>query len=115
LNQVVPTSYLDEAERAFHVLVLDAGREVARGTPEQIAAATPGVIRVVPTRPAGEAARRAWRRNAQWRVWDPGGAGQPAGQPPGEPGGEPVPPDLQDAITVAELVREAAISTGAPQ
>jgi ABC-2 type transport system ATP-binding protein len=39
------TTYLDEAQRAAHVLVLDAGRPLASGTPAEIAAAMPGVIR----------------------------------------------------------------------
>jgi ABC-2 type transport system ATP-binding protein len=91
---VFATSYLDEAERAFDVLALDAGRTLASGTPDQIIAAMPGTLRVSDERPAGEAARRAWRRAARWRVWDPAGT---------EPGPAP---DLQDAVTVAALARE---------
>ena len=96
---VLATSYLDEAERAVDVLALDAGRERARGTPEQIVAAMPGTLRVSDERPAGEAGRRAWRRAGRWRVWDPDG------QPPGTGG---LAPDLQDAVTVAALARELA-------
>lgn len=96
---VLATSYLDEAERAVDVLALDAGRELARGTPEQIVAAMPGTLRVSDERPAGEAGRRAWRRAGRWRVWDPDG------QPPGTGG---LAPDLQDAVTVAALARELA-------
>ena len=96
---VLATSYLDEAERAVDVLALDAGRELARGTPEQIVAAMPGTLRVRDERPAGEAGRRAWRRAGRWRVWDPDG------QPPGTGG---LAPDLQDAVTVAALARELA-------
>ena len=69
---VLATSYLDEAERAHHVLVLDAGSELASGTPEQIVAAMRGTLTVADTRPAGEAGRRAWRREGRWRIWDPG-------------------------------------------
>ncbi len=104
---VLATSYLDEAERTSHVLALDAGRELAAGTPEQIVAAMPGTVRMAATRPAGAAAGRAWRRDARWRVWDPGGA---AG-----PGGEAVSADLQDAVTVAALTRELAASAGPPR
>jgi ABC-2 type transport system ATP-binding protein len=95
---VLATSYLDEAERAFDVLVLDAGSELASGTPERIVAAMPGALAVSDRRPEGEAGRRAWRRAGRWRVWDPAGA----------PPGEAVQPDLQDAVTVAVLARELA-------
>ena len=98
---VLATSYLDEAERAHDVLVLDAGTDLARGTPEQIVAAMPGSLTVVGTRPAGEAGRRAWRREGRWRVWDPA-----PGAVPGQGGA--VRPDLQDAVTVAALARELA-------
>jgi ABC-2 type transport system ATP-binding protein len=91
---VLATSYLDEAERAYDVLVLDAGAELASGTPEQIVAAMPGTLRVGDQRPEGDAGRRAWRREGHWRVWDPHGT-TPC-----------VEPDLQDAVTVATLARE---------
>jgi ABC-2 type transport system ATP-binding protein len=93
---VLATSYLDEAERAYDVLVLDAGAELGSGTPEQIVAAMPGTLQVCDQQPEGDAARRAWRREGHWRVWDPHGT--VAG----------VQPDLQDAVTVAILAREAA-------
>ena len=98
---VLATSYLDEAERAQHVLVLDAGSELASGTADQIVAAMRGTLTVTGTRPAGEAGRRAWRREGRWRVWDPGPA-------PGAGDGGAVRPDLQDAVTVAALARELA-------
>src|SRR5262249_25250242 len=68
---VLATSYLDEAERAYDVLVLDAGADLASGTPEQIVAAMPGTLQVCDQQPEGDAARRAWRREGHWRVWDP--------------------------------------------
>src|SRR6516165_2854694 len=82
---VIATSYLDEAERARHVLVLDAGSELASGTADQIVAAMQGSLTVTGTRPTGEAGRRAWRREGRWRLWDPdpfpgtgdGGAARP--------------------------------------
>jgi ABC-2 type transport system ATP-binding protein len=91
----VSTAYLDDAERAASVLVLDAGHALAAGTPAQIAAGMPGVIRSVRAAPAGAERRRAWRRGAAWRVWDDSGQAADAVQP-----------DLQDAVTVAALVRE---------
>lgn len=118
---LLATSYLDEAERASQVLALDAGRELAAGTPEQIVAAMPGTVRVMNARPAGDEARRAWRRNARWRVWVPDGPAAALGDGWGDPvppeapatlDGEPVQPDLQDAVTVASLARELARSGG---
>jgi ABC-2 type transport system ATP-binding protein len=99
---VLATAYLDEAERASFVLALDAGRTLAEGTPKRIAEAVPGTIRTTSRRPAGDAARRAWRRGAVWRVWTPEGA-------PDEPDGERVRPDLNDAVTVAALGRELSV------
>ena len=98
---VLATSYLDEAERAHGVLVLDAGTELASGTPEQIVAAMPGSLRVAGERPGGEAGQRAWRREGRWRVWEPGDGDGPRS-------GGAVRPDLQDAVTVAALARELA-------
>jgi ABC-2 type transport system ATP-binding protein len=107
---VLATSYLDEAERAQHVLVLDAGSELASGTADQIVAEMQGTLTVADTRPAGEAGRRAWRREGRWRVWNPG----PAPGAGDGPDGGAVRPDLQDAVTVAALARELA-RTGAGQ
>jgi hypothetical protein len=86
------------------VLVLDAGSELASGTADQIVAAMRGTLTVADTRPAGEAGRRAWRREGRWRVWYPG---PPPGAGDGRAGGA-VRPDLQDAVTVAALARELA-------
>ncbi len=99
---VVATSYLDEAERAAHVLVLDAGSQLAVGTPDQIVTAMPGQLRVSDTPPDADRPR-AWRRGGRWRVWDPDCAGD----------GQPVRPDLQDAVTVAILGRELATAAAA--
>ncbi len=46
---LVTTTYLDEAERATRVLVLDGGRAVAAGPPQAVAAALPRPL--VPTAP----------------------------------------------------------------
>ena len=98
---VFATSYLDEAERAAHVLVLAGGRELAAGSPEQIIEAMPGRLQAAATRPAGPAGARSWRRDGRWRIWQPDGAEDAPGQ-----GARPVQPDLQDAVTVAILARD---------
>jgi ABC-2 type transport system ATP-binding protein len=94
---LLATTYLDEAERSSRVLVLDAGRVIAEGTPEAIAASIPGRVVEVAERPAGTAAR-AWRRGASWRLW----------LPDAPPGGGGAAPDFQDAVMVAALRQEAA-------
>ena len=104
---VLATSYLDEAERAQDVLVLDAGTELGSGTAEQIVAAMPGTLTVTSGRPAGEAGRRAWRREGRWRAWDPAGLDAVGAVAPDS--GDVVAPDLQDAVTVAILARELAL------
>jgi ABC-2 type transport system ATP-binding protein len=103
---VVTTTYLDEAERASWLLALDDGRPLAEGTPAQIAEAVPGTIQAASKRLEGDAARRAWRRGAAWRVWTPEGVETPA------PASAPIKPDLHDAVTVAALAREFAGARG---
>lgn len=117
---VLATTYLDEAERAAFVLVLDDGQALAQGTPGEIIAAMPGRIKTSPQRLRGPAATHAWRRGGAWRVWlPPGGGGDgdgngdSAGHPvTGEPAAE-VTPDLQDAVIVAALAHELRAGEGA--
>jgi ABC-type multidrug transport system ATPase subunit len=71
---VFATTYLDEAERATRLVVLDRGRSLADDAPSAIAASVPGRIVVVPEQPAGPDAARAWRRRGAWRVWRPDAA-----------------------------------------
>jgi ABC-type multidrug transport system ATPase subunit len=89
---VVATTYLDEAERAATVLVLDRGRALLAGTPDEILAATPGLVVEGTVRPQGVP---SWRRGACWRAWSPDGS-----TPPGT---SPVAIDLEDAAIVAQL------------
>src|SRR5262249_61778205 len=79
---VLATSYLDEAERAYGVLVLDAGAGLASGTPEQIVAAMPGTLELSEQRPEGDAARRAWRRGGSGGGGGAGRVAAPGGPPP---------------------------------
>jgi ABC-2 type transport system ATP-binding protein len=89
---VVATTYLDEAERAATVLVLDRGRALLAGTPDEVLAATPGRVVEGAARPEGVP---SWRRGARWRAWSPDGS-----TPPGT---TPVEIDLEDAAIVAQL------------
>jgi ABC-2 type transport system ATP-binding protein len=89
---VVATTYLDEAERAATVLVLDRGRSLLAGTPDEIVAATPGLVVDAAARPGG---LPSWRRGSRWRAWSPDGS-----TPPGT---GPATLDLEDAVIVAQL------------
>jgi ABC-2 type transport system ATP-binding protein len=98
---VFTTTYLDEAERAASVLVLEDGEPLAQGDVDAIVAALPGSLWACPSPPDGEARRRAWRRGAGWRLWHPGARTAVS------PSCQRVEPDLQDAVTVFSLDREA--------
>jgi ABC-2 type transport system ATP-binding protein len=89
---VVATTYLDEAERAATVLVLDRGRSLLAGTPDEVVAATPGLVLDAATRPDGIP---SWRRGSRWRAWSPDGSTPP--------GSGLATLDLEDAVIVAQL------------
>lgn len=62
------TTYLDEAERANSVSVLDGGRVIAAGARDDIMRSFPGFI----TAPRQAAVpNRTWRRNRELREWHP--------------------------------------------
>lgn len=62
------TTYLDEAERATSVSVIDGGRVIAAGTRGDIMGSFPGSI----TAPhQAELPCRTWRRNGALREWHP--------------------------------------------
>jgi len=65
---VAATAYLDEAERAEHVVLLHQGRVLAAGSPAEIVDAIPGSVEnlAAPDDPA-----RAWRHGTGWRQWRP--------------------------------------------
>jgi ABC-2 type transport system ATP-binding protein len=91
---VATTTYLNEAERASHVVVLDGGHVLAAGTAATIRASFPGALGVTATRPDGVA---SWRRGNTWRVWAPDG--------PVPADARSVEPDLEDVVTAAALAR----------
>ena len=98
----VSTTYVNEAARAASVVVLEAGRVLASGTPEHILQNVPGAVGVWPG--ADRPTPLSWRRGASWRVWTP------AGRPPD--GVQPVQPDFEDAVVIAALAAEAANQAG---
>ncbi len=61
---ILATTYLDDAQRATSVLVLDAGLQLAAGTPAQIVSAMPGAVHAASGRRPGwpESARGAGAR-----------------------------------------------------
>jgi ABC-2 type transport system ATP-binding protein len=91
---LMSTTYLDEAERAAHLVVLDSGRILIQGSYDQVRAGFAGVV----TR-TGEPVRAewAWRRGrVQHEYW-------PGADPP--PGTTVVAPDLEDIVIALSLVR----------
>lgn len=88
---VYSTTYLDEAERAAHVVVLDAGHVLASGPPAQVTDGVPGTIAVCPDPHDRE---RAWRRGRMFHTWHPG---------PARDGEVPVRADLEDAVIALAL------------
>jgi len=84
------TTYLDEAERASHVLALDAGRTVVAGPPAEVVSSFDGVITssVQPVR-----RQFAWRRGRVFHeVW-----------PSVSAIGTAIEPDLEDVVIALTL------------
>ena len=95
------TTYLDEAERASTVLVLDAGHTLASGTSDEVLRSLPGSISVV-ERPHDP--RRAWRRGRLYHEWRPDGA------PSAE---QAAVVDLEDVV-IAEMLQRREQRAAAP-
>ena len=89
----VSTTYMNEAARADQVVLLEAGRELAGGSPDDILRRVPGAVGTAPgpQRPEGP----SWRRGVNWRVWAKDGRLPP--------GAARVEPDFEDAVVVAAL------------
>ena len=100
---VVSTTYVNEAARAAHVVLLESGRALASGSPADILDGVPGALGTVTgkERPAVT----SWRRGTSWRVWSPDGT-LPAGA-------APVVPDFEDAVVVASLAALPAAAAAA--
>lgn len=98
---VLATTYLNEAERAADLVVLDRGRVLVQGPYDQVRAGLPGTITRSSTavRPAWSW-RRGVERHEYWPDADP-----PTGLPV-------VPADLEDIVIALSLTHRAA--AGAP-
>lgn len=94
---LMSTSYLDEAERATTLLVLDGGRQLLFGSPAEVLAGLPGIVVAV-----SEPVRRdwAWRRGRVFHEWWPDG-GTPSGS-------RQIQPDLEDIVIARTLHRSAS-------
>lgn len=100
---VVATTYVNEAERGNHAILLDEGRVLAGGSAGDIAAGVPGAVGGCRADGTAHPQSDWWRRGPDWRLW------APTGDLP--EGTEAIEPDLQDAAIVAGLAAER----GAPE
>jgi ABC-type multidrug transport system ATPase subunit len=95
---LMSTTYLDEAERAAHLVVLDGGKVLVQGSYDEVRTGFAGVVTQTdqPVRPEW-----AWRRGRVQREYWPG-----TGPPPGA---ATVVPDLEDIVIALSLVRRNAV------
>jgi ABC-2 type transport system ATP-binding protein len=93
----VATTYVNEAARAASVVLLEAGKMLASGSPEDILHGVPGAVGTA--QGADRPTPQSWRRGTSWRVW------APTGKLPD--GVQPVQPDFEDAVVVAALSGES--------
>ena len=94
---LMSTTYLDEAERAAHLVVLDRGRVLVQGSYDQVRAGFAGAVTQTdqPVR-----AEWAWRRGRVRHEYWPG---RPAGRD------HRVAPDLEDIVIALSLARRNAV------
>jgi ABC-2 type transport system ATP-binding protein len=95
---VMTTSYLDEAERARSISVLDGGRVIAAGTRDEIIGSFPGSI-AAPDRATVQ--ERSWRRGGAVREWHPHGSTADGSLGPGDI-------EFEDAVIAHLLAARAA-------
>jgi len=98
------TTYLDEAERASSVTVLDRGRAIAVGTRDEVMGSFPGSI-TAPEQPSVPA--RSWRRGRSVREWHPTSHG-PTEPTSNGPALEPAELDFEDVV-IARLLDDRNI------
>jgi ABC-2 type transport system ATP-binding protein len=92
---VFTTTYLDESERAAHILALESGTTLVEGPPDSIRDSLAGQVWRTPDKPDSP---YRWRRGREWREWTADGS------PPAA--GTPLEPDLTDLLTAATLARD---------
>ncbi len=95
---LLSTTYLDEAERAAHLVVLDQGRVLVEGDVDAVLASLPGTVVEVgtPTR-----LERSWRRGRVRHEYVPDGDAT---------AGATVRPDLEDVVIALSIAgREGAL------
>jgi ABC-2 type transport system ATP-binding protein len=90
---VFSTTYLDEAERASRLLVLDNGRELVAGEPKSVIAALGGGVFEADHELPGP----SWRLSKRWRGWSATGVAPQ--------GTEVATTGLEDVVIVAQLSR----------
>ena len=93
---LMSTTYLDEAERAAHLVVLDAGRVLVQGSYDEVRAGFAGAVTRT-DRPVR--AEWAWRRGRERHEYWPD-ADPPAGSTILEP-------DLEDIVIALSLARRS--------
>lgn len=93
---VLATTYMDEAERAGWVVLLEGGRQLLAGTADELLASCPGDVTVTDTPPDPAL---AWRSGVKFRQWWPHGA---------PPGTTPADLTLDDVSIVAALQAQVA-------
>lgn len=95
---VMSTTYLDEAERCGHLIVLDEGHVLLSAPPEEALASLVGSVVSTPEPVHPD---RAWRRGRTHHEW----------WPPGEqPVGSSITPDLEDVVIAAALARRTGVA-----
>jgi ABC-2 type transport system ATP-binding protein len=99
---LMATTYMDEAERTSSVTLLNGGRKLLDGSPDELLASIPGDVAVV-ERPTD--AERSWRSGSTFRQWFPSGAPD---------GSDTVSPTLGDVSIVAQLAARSGRTSGAP-
>ncbi len=91
---IMSTTYLDEAERAAQLIVLDQGHALVQGSYDEVRSGFAGTVTqgATPVRPAW-----SWRRGRERREYWPA-SDQPAGR-------TVVEPDLEDITVALSLTR----------
>ncbi len=106
---VMATTYLDEAERATSLLVLDEGRPLVTGSADEIIASMPGHL-VATAAPSVRT--NSWRRGTVFHEWlppredtDEGGAATAGANAASD--ATSIDPDLEDTVIVEMLARRS--------